>query len=459
MKQNTEIFGNVTQISWELNESGVLSLHGQGEVSHYDCGERKPAPWADVKEQIKEVIIAEGITSIGRHAFRVCENLQRVVLPETLEKIHSYAFYDCKQLECIESKRKDFRYIYDERPHKYFIDAQMRKKCDTIVFGIHSFFNVPWSREKWGDFYCSKDVLYATFTNTNEEKKLVIPEGIRLLKTFSLSYLNVDSIVFPKSLEKIEEFAFYGSKIKKELLFFDNVKTIHTYAFADSEILQISMPWRKKKDRVSWKRVKAQTQFRKKYPQSIPRYSLRAVRREEYGEFGKLQIVERKEIHHKDGSVTKVRDNQKIDVGMNIYQRIQKGNVPICICHENGKVVSVKSFAWTCHGIPSEYLMYPIRTKDGSVEIWRDSFTYQEKDDIVYAFWDTDAKKLKEAEVLRFRHPDTHEEWFQSKEREDFGGSAELELLERWLKLHPEIEVETMEENVESDATRWFVDV
>ena len=46
--------------------------------------------------------IPEGITRIGRYAFRGCENLENIILPESLVEIGEAAFVDCRGLKAIE---------------------------------------------------------------------------------------------------------------------------------------------------------------------------------------------------------------------------------------------------------------------------------------------------------------------------------------------------------------------
>ena len=47
------------------------------------------------KENIKEIVIAKGITSIGSNVFSGCTSLETVVIPETVESIGDYAFSGC----------------------------------------------------------------------------------------------------------------------------------------------------------------------------------------------------------------------------------------------------------------------------------------------------------------------------------------------------------------------------
>ena len=54
-------------VSWSLDESGVLEIAGQGAMNEWQNEEE--VPWNGYRDQITEVRIKEGITSIGAYAF------------------------------------------------------------------------------------------------------------------------------------------------------------------------------------------------------------------------------------------------------------------------------------------------------------------------------------------------------------------------------------------------------
>lgn len=85
--------GNGTD--WTLSDTGVLTVSGSGAMFDYGS---KNAPWASYKAQIKTVVIAEGVTSIGNCAFYEYASITGVSLPSTLTKIGDHAFYACKAL-------------------------------------------------------------------------------------------------------------------------------------------------------------------------------------------------------------------------------------------------------------------------------------------------------------------------------------------------------------------------
>lgn len=53
------------------------------------------------REDIVEVVVPEGVTTIGKDFFRGCYSLKRVILPESLTKIEEEAFSNCSDLEYV----------------------------------------------------------------------------------------------------------------------------------------------------------------------------------------------------------------------------------------------------------------------------------------------------------------------------------------------------------------------
>ncbi len=85
-------------LNWSFSD-GVLTISGYGEM--YDYSDYNAVPWGAVGQQIQEIVVTDGVNSIGDYAFYWCSNLRRVVLPGSLTRIGSYAFYSCKSLDGI----------------------------------------------------------------------------------------------------------------------------------------------------------------------------------------------------------------------------------------------------------------------------------------------------------------------------------------------------------------------
>ena len=98
-------------ILWSLDNDGTLVISGKGDMSATGAD-----PWDDKRDQIRSVVVKEGVTSIcgfrdcpnlsnvsiadsvvsiTANAFIGCANLKTLTLPEGLESIGGMAFYQC----------------------------------------------------------------------------------------------------------------------------------------------------------------------------------------------------------------------------------------------------------------------------------------------------------------------------------------------------------------------------
>ena len=82
-------------LTWTLDEDGVLTISGTGDMWDYQWNSQ---PWADCKNNIRTVTVASGVTGIGNYAFCDCSGLTEVTLPESLREIRNSAFENCTAL-------------------------------------------------------------------------------------------------------------------------------------------------------------------------------------------------------------------------------------------------------------------------------------------------------------------------------------------------------------------------
>ena len=92
-------------VSFTLNDNitavlqdGVMTVSGEGNTGWISNGNQ--VPWYGVRDQIREVVIEEGITGINK-LFWDCRNLETVTLPEGLTNVYG-TFYGCTALKSIE---------------------------------------------------------------------------------------------------------------------------------------------------------------------------------------------------------------------------------------------------------------------------------------------------------------------------------------------------------------------
>ena len=80
---------------------GVLTIAGRGAVDH--SASHGNSVFA-CRDDIRHVVIGEGITCIGHGAFKGC-SMETLVLPESLEEICDGAFAECERLQQVKLQR------------------------------------------------------------------------------------------------------------------------------------------------------------------------------------------------------------------------------------------------------------------------------------------------------------------------------------------------------------------
>ena len=63
-------------LSWTLDDEGLLTISGSGEMTSH--------PWDT--SLVRQVLIEEGVTSIGNSAFEYCANIIKVTIPNSITK-------------------------------------------------------------------------------------------------------------------------------------------------------------------------------------------------------------------------------------------------------------------------------------------------------------------------------------------------------------------------------------
>ncbi|GEM_PF-2224199 len=88
--------GTTGECTWTLDGT-VLTISGNGKMKDYDYWDA-PAPWGT---DITEVILKDGVTSIGGYAFSGCEELTSITIPDSVTSIGEYVFYGCTGLTSV----------------------------------------------------------------------------------------------------------------------------------------------------------------------------------------------------------------------------------------------------------------------------------------------------------------------------------------------------------------------
>ena len=82
---------------WSYGDD-TLSITGTGDMYDYQADSANAAPWLLFRDSISEVVLPEGITYIGTHAFRQLPLLTEVTILNAVEEIGESAFAGCAGL-------------------------------------------------------------------------------------------------------------------------------------------------------------------------------------------------------------------------------------------------------------------------------------------------------------------------------------------------------------------------
>lgn len=179
-------------LTWKLDSKGTLTISGTGAMTDYT--KSGVAPWNKDYEEIRFVVIENGVTTIGEYAFENCTLLESVAISDSVEKIGKYAFSGCSALKRI---------------------------------------SLPDSIAQIGNCAFRASGLEA----------VKIPEGVTLLGEGMFARCpNLQTVELPSTLQTIRENAFIGSGLNKIVLP-ENLKYIgHECFYECTNLEEIKIP-------------------------------------------------------------------------------------------------------------------------------------------------------------------------------------------------------------------------
>ena len=86
-------------VTWNLDNGGTLTISGTGDMNDYFVD---TDPWYNYRNDIKCIVITDGVSSIGEWAFSNCNWAESVTIPDSVKTIGEYAFFCCSEIEDVE---------------------------------------------------------------------------------------------------------------------------------------------------------------------------------------------------------------------------------------------------------------------------------------------------------------------------------------------------------------------
>lgn len=237
-------------LTWELTEDGVLTISGAGDMDNWAMSQ---APWADDCESIFHVIVEEGTTGIGDHAFSRCDWLVNVELPSSLMRIGNEAFSECQRLERVtlpEGLKSIGAYAFSECFYlrNVTIPAKVSMIGNCAFYDCDSLIRIDVAGEN--AFFMSKDGVLFSKDGTEliqfpagRSGDYQVPDGVNRIcpyAFYSCSFLH--NITLPFSLRYIDAYAFSSCSGLYDITLPEGLIRISRGAFKWTGIREITFP-------------------------------------------------------------------------------------------------------------------------------------------------------------------------------------------------------------------------
>ena len=216
-------------LQWELNDSGVLRISGNGEMDDEGSGSYGEGyPWYPYRESVRSIIVSQGITSIASAAFAY-SSAKSVELPESLKTISNAAFFRNLNLADLQLPSSletiGWEAFVGTLIYHFHIPASVTSiggiafltwRNDTIITVDPN--NPIFSTDKDGALYEGDWRLI--WCPVGVKGDYTIKETVETVESYAFSKCSgLTSIVFPPSVKTIGSFLFNSSQSLKSVWF------------------------------------------------------------------------------------------------------------------------------------------------------------------------------------------------------------------------------------------------
>ena len=223
-EENNELSATASQTSgtcgenlkWEL-KNGTLTISGNGKMNSFDDYLSR-SPWYYV-DDIKKLVIKQGVTSIGRHAFSGCSGLTSVTIPSSVTTIGDDAFYECSGLTNVTIPSSVTTI------GKYAFSGCSRLTSVTIPSSVTR-------------------IDEGTFSGCSGLTNVTIPSSVtRIDEGTFYGCRGLTNVTIPSSVTRIDKSTFYGCRGLTSVTIPSSVTSIGDYAFYEcSGLTSVTIP-------------------------------------------------------------------------------------------------------------------------------------------------------------------------------------------------------------------------
>ena len=219
---------------YEFYTDGVMKISGNGPMDDYVYYSTNSfdRPYSWLANGVKYLEVEDGVTHIGKNAFRECSNLKIVELADSVESIGDSAFSQCSDLMGISIGKSvneigNFSFSYCDNLQYIFVNEQNENyvSIDNVLFTENL-----------------KTIL--KYTDFGEETEYSIPDGVETIAPDAFGDCKqLKHLSIPDSVIEINGFAFDGCTNLQSIDMGKSVKSIGTKAFQNcSNLTTIDLP-------------------------------------------------------------------------------------------------------------------------------------------------------------------------------------------------------------------------
>ncbi len=209
--------GECGQLTWTLDGEDTLTISGKGAMTNWSSS--SAVPWYSYQDDILNVKIENGVTSIGDCAFIYCSSLTSITIPDSVTSIGDGAFFNCNNLTSIT--------IPDSVTS---IGSSAFANCSSLTS-----ITIPDSVTSIGD---------GAFFNCDSLTSITIPDSMTSIGASAFeSCSSLTSITIPDSVTSIGSHAFLSCSSLTSITIPDSVTSIGYGAFYNCDNLtSITIP-------------------------------------------------------------------------------------------------------------------------------------------------------------------------------------------------------------------------